>query len=144
MAVNWQTSVRFYDNLLVLHNGQIIVGCDIKCLQHHIQHLPMLTSYTYYSLMCVPLLQFINKRAHFDCFRSGTENEHYYFHFTSPTLIPHICASIGTLGKMHLQRTKLIAKSQSQIEPTITKGFLIFRIEHKIIRIIVNRYPLNK
>ena len=67
-------------SLLVLHNRQIVVRRDIKGFKNHIKHLAVLSCHTYHGLQFFPLLQLIDKRAHFDCFRSGTENEHYFFH----------------------------------------------------------------
>ena len=66
--------------LLILHDGQVIIRGNIKCLKNHIKHLTMLTSHTNNRFQFFTFLQFINKRTHFNCFRTSTENEHYFFH----------------------------------------------------------------
>ena len=68
--------------LLVFHDRQIIVRCNIKGFKNHIQHLAVLSGYTNNRLKLFAFLQFLNKRAHFYCFRPGAENEHYFFHIS--------------------------------------------------------------
>ena len=46
--------------LLVLHDGKIIVRRDGKRIQHHVQHLTMLTCYTDDRLQFLMFFQFIH------------------------------------------------------------------------------------
>ena len=66
--------------LLILHDGQVIIRGDAKGIKNHVQHLTMLTSHTNNRFQFFTFLQFINKRTHFNCFRTSAENEHYFFH----------------------------------------------------------------
>lgn len=130
--------------LLVLHNGQIIVRFNIKGFKNHIQHLTMLTGHTNDRLKLFAFLQFVDKRTHFNCFRPGAENEHYFFHLFSPNFIPHSLVSNRILGRIYLHSIKEIARSPIQIVIAIKKGLCIFRILHNMIRIAVNKYPLKR
>ena len=46
--------------LLVLHNRQVIVWHHMKCLQHLIQHLPMLAGHADDSFNVIPDFQFVD------------------------------------------------------------------------------------
>ena len=65
--------------LLFLHDIQIPVRHDVKCLQYLFQHFFVLARYTYHTLYLRPFSQLQNHRTHFYSFRTRSKNDHYFF-----------------------------------------------------------------
>ncbi|MNC26198.1 hypothetical protein D3C75_743200 [compost metagenome] len=80
------------ERLALLHNVQVVIRLDLKLVQHHVQHLPVLGRHTdhriYFGIM---LLQFQYQRNHLDGFRPGSEDGHdlYPLHGTIPFFLFH-------------------------------------------------------
>ena len=62
-----------------LHDGKVIVRLYLKALQHLLQHLPMLAGDADQGFKVGSSLQLPHQRAHFDCLRPGTEDQHDFF-----------------------------------------------------------------
>ena len=68
------------EGLFVLHDGKVIVGGNIERMENLIEHLTVLTGHAEGHIQFGTLLEFQNQRTHFNRFRTGTENEHNFFH----------------------------------------------------------------
>lgn len=85
--------------LLVLHDGEIVVGDNVESLQYLIQHSSVLAGDGYDCMEGRTGLEFLYERAHFDGFGAGAENykDCFYFylhiHFFTP-LFQNIAVSI--------------------------------------------------
>ena len=66
--------------LFFLHDGQIVLRCDMERVKNLIEHLTVLSGDTDDGLHSGTFFQCIDKRTHFDRFRSRTEYEHDFFH----------------------------------------------------------------
>lgn len=64
-----------------LHDRQVVVGRHVEDAQHLVEHLAVLAGHGHHSLELIRArLQLVDERAHLDCLRAGTEDEHYFFH----------------------------------------------------------------
>ena len=61
-----------------LHDRQIVVGSNVEDAQHLVEHLAVLARHGHDGLkLILARLQLVDERAHLDCLRAGTEDEHY-------------------------------------------------------------------
>ena len=61
-----------------LHDRKVVVGSHVEDAQHLIEHLAVLAGHRYDGLELIRArLQLVDERAHLDCLRAGTEDEHY-------------------------------------------------------------------
>ena len=68
--------------LPLLHDIQVIVGLNLKYLEHLVQHLAVLTGHANYRFKLIRmLLELLHQGAHLDGLWTGSENEHYFLHY---------------------------------------------------------------
>ena len=64
-----------------LHDGQVMIGSHVEDAQHLVEHLAVLARHGHDGLeLILARLQLVDERAHLDCLRAGTEDEHYLLH----------------------------------------------------------------
>lgn len=62
-----------------LHDRQVVVGSHAEDAQHLVEHLAVLARHGHDGLeLILARLQLVDERAHLDCLRAGTEDEHYF------------------------------------------------------------------
>lgn len=66
------------------HDGEVVVGSHTEDAQHLVEHLAVLAGHGDDGLELISArLQLVDERAHLDCLRAGTEDEHDFFHYRS-------------------------------------------------------------
>ena len=70
--------------LAVLHDVQIMIGLDLECLQHAVQHLSVLGADADDALQLGMLFDRVDDRCHLDGLRPGAENTHDFIHEDPP------------------------------------------------------------
>lgn len=61
-----------------LHDREVVVGSHTEDAQHLVEHLAVLARHGHDGLeLILARLQLVDERAHLDCLRAGTEDEHY-------------------------------------------------------------------
>lgn len=64
-----------------LHDRQVVVGIYVEDAQHLVEHLAVLARHGHDGLeLILARLQLVDERAHLDCLRAGTEDEHHFLH----------------------------------------------------------------
>ena len=66
------------------HDRHIIIRNHFKNIQNLLQHFPVLSCNTHQRFQFFTFFQLQDKRAHFNCFRSCSENHQYFFHSQFP------------------------------------------------------------
>ena len=62
------------------HDRQVVVGSHTEDAQHLVEHLAVLARHGHDGLeLLLARLELVDERAHLDCLRAGTEDEHYLF-----------------------------------------------------------------
>ena len=76
-------------SLTLFHDIQVVITLEIKDLHDRIQHFTVLTGQTADAFQIGMLGQLLDKRRHFDGFRSGAENGHNFnlFHDVLPLYV---------------------------------------------------------
>ena len=68
--------------LTLFHDVEVIIRHNIKQLKHLVKHFTMLSGYSNYGFECIGMLfKFLYQGSHFNCFRSGTEDNQNLFLF---------------------------------------------------------------
>lgn len=68
--------------LTLLHDVEVVVGCNFEDFEYLVKHFSMLSRNADYDFEFLwMLLEFLDKRTHFYGLRSRSENKHYLFHF---------------------------------------------------------------
>lgn len=63
------------------HDRQVVIGSHAEDAQHLVEHLAVLAGHGHDGLeLILARLQLVDERAHLDCLRAGTEDEHYLLH----------------------------------------------------------------
>ena len=70
--------------LLIFHNGQVIVRHHMKCIEHLIQHLPVLAGNAHHGFHAFSGLQLIDQGTHLNGLRPCAEYQHDSFHQSLP------------------------------------------------------------
>ena len=67
--------------LPLLHYVQIEIRFHIEYLKHLIKHLAVLPGDADYGFKFIrAFLELLDERAHLDCLRTSSEDQHYFFH----------------------------------------------------------------
>lgn len=63
------------------HDRQVVIGSHAEDAQHLVEHLAVLAGHGHDGFeLILARLQLVDERAHLDCLRAGTEDEHYLLH----------------------------------------------------------------